>query len=153
MRRGVSFKIPNNYGTYLLEILKPIELSRYMWFILGEESYTVRDDELSELLFHEPTVMDGEAFGDLISQDQHYLIFLNLKAFPAGPVTDVETYEAFLDSPCEFALLIVDSTFVDIYCKNQRMIESFYDHALSCEFKEVAYLTDANDMRTTLTIW
>lgn len=153
MKRGISFTIPNNYGTYLKEILKPINLIRYRWFVGSEESYTVKDDKLDEPLFPDSAVIDGKTFADVINHGKQYLIFLNLKAFPSGPVTDVATYEAFLDSPCELVLLLIDSTFVDVYCKDQRMIESLYANALSCGFKEVAYLTDGNDTRTTLTIW
>lgn len=153
VKRGIHFKIPNTYGCFLADMLSPIDITSYSWFIGGEESYHVKNGDLHHPLFPEETEMDGETFSHLIHQDEHYLIFANLKAFSNGPVKDIETYEAFRKSNCDLALLIVDSTFVDMYCKNQQMIESLYTHALSHSFEDVAYLTDANNTRTSLTVW
>ncbi|WP_214762636.1 DUF2691 family protein [Exiguobacterium sp. s146] len=153
MKRGIRFNIPNTYGRFLTDMLSPIDIAAYSWFVGGEESYRVKNGNLDQPLFPEATEMDGETFSDLIHQDEHYLIFVNVKAFSKEPVKDIETYEAFRDSNCELTLLIVDSTFVDIYCKDETLLESFYQHALACGYEDVAYLTDANDTRTSLTVW
>lgn len=153
VKRGIHFKIPNTYGRFLADMLSPIDITSYSWFVGGEESYRVKNGDLHHPLFPEKTKMDGETFSHLIHQDEQYLIFANLKAFSKGPVKDIETYEAFRDSNCELTLLIVDSTFVDIYCKDETLLESLYQHALACGFGEVSYLTDANDTRTSLTVW
>ena len=134
-------------------MLSPIDIASYSWFVGGEESYRVKNSALDQPLFPEATEMDGETFSDSIHQDEQYLIFVNVKAFSKEPVKDIETYEAFRDSHCDLALLIVDSTFVDMYCKDQQMIESLYTHALSRSFEDVAYLTDTNDTKTSLTVW
>lgn len=152
VRHGISFKIPNTYGHFLTDMFSPVDITSYSWFVGGEESYSVKNGGLNQPLFPEEAEMDGDTFCHLIHQDEHYLIFANLKAFSKGPVKDIRTYETFLDSNCELVLLIVDSTFVDIYCKDQQLIESLYTHALSRSFEDVAYLTDANDTRTSLTV-
>ncbi len=153
VKRGIRFKIPNTYGRFLADMLSPIDFTSYSWFVGGEESYRVKDGDLDHPLFPEETEMDGETFSHLIHQDEHYLIFVNLKAFSKGPVKDIETYEVFRESHCELALLIVDSTFVDIYCKDEPLLESLYQHALACGYVYVFYMTDANDTRTSLTVW
>lgn len=153
MKRGIRFNIPNTYGRFLADMLSPVDVPAYSWFVGGEESYRVKNGGLDQPLFPEETEMDGETFSDLIHQDEQYLIFVNLKASSKGPVKDVETYEAFRDSNCELTLLIVDSTFVDLYCKDETLLESLYQHALACRFEDVSYLTDANDTRTSLTVW
>ncbi|MEK4110962.1 hypothetical protein ABIC86_001498 [Paenibacillus sp. DS2363] len=51
MNRGVRFEIPNAYGRFLGEILKPMEVSNFDWFIGEEESYFVVDDTLGDSLF------------------------------------------------------------------------------------------------------
>lgn len=153
VKRGISFKIPNTYGRFLTDMLSPIDITSYSWFVGGEESYRVKNDGLDQPLFPEETVMDGETFLNLIHPDEQYLMFANLKAFSKGPVKEIETYETFHDSNCDLTLLIIDCTFVDIYCKDQQMIESLYANALACSFEDVAYLTDANDVRTSLTVW
>lgn len=153
VKRGIRFNIPNAYGRFLADMLSPVDIPAYSWFVGGEESYCVKNSALNQPLFPEATEMDGETFSDLIHQDDHYLISANLKAFSKEPVKDIETYEAFRDSNCELALFIVDSTFVDMYCKDEPLLESLYQHALACRFEDVSYLTDANDTRTSLTVW
>ncbi len=153
VKRGIRFKIPNTYGRFLADMLSPVDIPAYSWFVGGEESYRVKNSALDQPLFPEATEMDGETFSDSIHQDEQYLIFVNVKAFSKEPVKDIETYEAFRDSNCELALLIVDSTFVDIYCKDEPLLESLYQHTLTCGFEDVSYLTHANDTRTSLTVW
>lgn len=51
MNRGIRFEIPNAYGRFLGEILKPMEVSNFDWFIGEEESYFVVDDTLGDSLF------------------------------------------------------------------------------------------------------
>lgn len=153
VKRGIRFKIPNTYGHFLADMLSPVDIHAYSWFVSGEESYRVKNGELDQPLFPEESEVDGETFSHLIHQDEHYLIFANLKAFSKGTIKDIETYEVFRESHCELALLIVDSTFVDIYCKDEPLLESLYQHTLTCGFEDVSYLTNANDTRTSLTIW
>lgn len=51
MKRGISFEIPNTYGSFLGEILKPIDIPNFDWLIGGEESYFIVDDTLGDSLF------------------------------------------------------------------------------------------------------
>lgn len=51
MNRGISFEIPNSYGSHLGEILKPIDITTFSWFIGGEESYFIVDDTLGVISF------------------------------------------------------------------------------------------------------
>ncbi len=53
MNRGISFESPNEYGTILGEVLKPIDTAIFKWRIGNGESYIVVDDELDEALFSE----------------------------------------------------------------------------------------------------
>lgn len=53
MRRGINFEIPNEYGSFLWEVLKPINITEFNWRIECEESYLVEEDKLGELLFLE----------------------------------------------------------------------------------------------------
>ncbi|WP_396021688.1 DUF2691 family protein [Bacillus cereus group sp. BfR-BA-01380] len=53
MRRGICFEIPNEYGSLLGEVLKPIDITAFSWRIGDGESYIVENDQLGKELFSE----------------------------------------------------------------------------------------------------
>jgi len=149
--RGLSFEIPNEYGQYLFDILNAFDFKQYFWKTGGEEAYFIENDELSTPLFPKPHVYTGEAFYKRISERDYYVIFADLKAFNDPlHVKEISTYEEFLNSKCEFVLLLVDCSYVTIYAKNHEVITALYAKALASEYENVAYITDENDERTTL---
>lgn len=153
LRRGLRFTIPNQYGQYLKAILSPIPLDSYQWNVVDEESYIVKDGQLDRLLFPESTVIDGHQFAELLTYHEHYLIFVDIKAFHSNMSSEIVTYEDFLHSTCEFALLVIDSQDVTIYCKDPQMLNSLYENAFLHEFEEIAYITSHNDSMTRLSCW
>ncbi|MCS3483374.1 hypothetical protein M2369_000862 [Bacillus sp. JUb11] len=38
MKRGMTFTIPNEYGVFLGEVLKPIDITKFSWRIDTEDS-------------------------------------------------------------------------------------------------------------------
>lgn len=153
LRRGLRFTIPNQYGQFLKAILSPIPLDSYQWNVVDEESYIVKDGQLDRLLFPESTVIDGHQFAELLTYHKHYLIFVDIKAFHSNMSSEIATYEDFLHSTCEFALLVTDSQDVTIYCKDQEMLNSLYENASWHGFEDVTYITSHNDSRTRLSCW
>lgn len=154
MKRGISFEIPNEYGTLLGEVLKPIDTTVFSWRIGNGESYIVVDDELNEELFSEDKkAIEGSELKNLLENNMYYIIFADLQAYPKGEFSDIETYEEFIESQCELVLLVVDSCYVTIYCKNKETIELLYKNATEYGFKNVKYITDENDTRTMLSVW
>ncbi|WP_269318269.1 DUF2691 family protein [Exiguobacterium sp. KJ 601] len=153
MRRGLRFTIPNQYGQFLKAILSPIPLDQYRWKVIDEESYIVKDGHLNRLLFSDSIVIDGRQFAELLTQHEHYLIFVDIKAFQSHMSSEIVTYEDFLHSTCEFALLVTDSQDVTIYCKDQEMLNSLYQNASWYGFEDVTYITRHNDSRTRLSCW
>lgn len=153
LRRGLRFTIPNQYGQFLKAILSPIPLDSYQWNVVDEESYIVKDGQLDRLLFPESTVIDGHQFAVLLTYHEHYLIFVDIKAFHSNMSSEIVTYEDFLHSTCEFALLVIDSQDVTIYCKDPQTLNSLYENAFLHEFEEIAYITSHNDSMTRLSCW
>ncbi|MBY0098326.1 DUF2691 family protein [Mesobacillus maritimus] len=154
MKRGVSFEIPNEYGSLLSKVLEPVDISTFSWRIGNGEAYKVVDGRLDENLFlgYKDSI-EGEDLKDLLENKPSYIIFADLQAYPSGELSYVETYEEFMGSKCEFVLLIVDCSYVTLYCKNKQSIELLYHHAKECGFKDVEYITDDNDARTSLIAW
>lgn len=153
LRRGLRFTIPNQYGQFLKAILSPIPLDSYQWNVVDEESYIVKDGQLDCLLFPESTVIDGHKFAELLTYHEHYLIFIDIKAFQPNMSSEIATYEDFLHSTCEFVLLVTDSQDVTIYCKDPQMLNSLYENASLHEFEDIAYITNHNDSMTRLSCW
>ncbi|ANU23065.1 hypothetical protein BCM40_06645 [Planococcus donghaensis] len=51
MRRGISFEIPNEWGKWLEEVFKPVDISTYYWQVGSRELYTMIDNESEKELF------------------------------------------------------------------------------------------------------
>ncbi|WP_054941160.1 DUF2691 family protein [Paenibacillus ihuae] len=152
MKRGITFKIPNGHGRILGEILKPFDVAAFHWYNGGEEAYF---SGMSEPLFPEQTFgMDGILLKESIENHDYYVIFADLKAYPKNKkVIDVRTYEEYLTSDCQFVLLVVDCTYITIYCKDKDKLEDLYHNAILQGFNDVEYTTDENDYRTGLSVW
>jgi len=48
MKRGLTLEIPNKYGSFLGEVLKPIDITTFSWCIGYGESYKVVNNQLDE---------------------------------------------------------------------------------------------------------
>ena len=154
MKRGIRFEAPNEYGNILAEILKPFALEDFCWKIGDCESYIAGDKGLERNLFPEgQTIMEGIELKNLLENNAYYVIFAELQAYPDSSFSVVENYGEFIDSDCELVLLVVDCIYVDLYCKDESMIELLYEHALKRRFKRVAYIAGKNDTRTRLSVW
>ncbi|TMV43302.1 DUF2691 family protein [Paenibacillus mesophilus] len=68
-------------------------------------------------------------------------------------IEDVLTYEEFLKSQCQLVLIVIDSSYLTVYCKDNKMIDDLYLNAIRKGFEKVEYITDENDFRTRLSVW
>ncbi|WP_340009077.1 DUF2691 family protein [Paenibacillus sp. FSL K6-0276] len=154
MRRGITFKIPNEHGKILGDLLKPFNTETFHWYIGGEESYFIQNDTLGEALFHKEIYgMDGRVLKELLESYEYYIIFANFKAFPKEKdVIDVQTYEEFLNSDCQLVLLVVDCEYATVYGKDQVKLEALYHNAIRNGYVDVQYITNENDFRTRLSV-
>ncbi|TWT06350.1 DUF2691 family protein [Planococcus sp. CPCC 101016] len=153
MKRGISFELPNEYGFFLAEILKPIDMTALSWRLGSGESYKVVNNELSENLFLEDEkLIEGKLLKKLLENNPYYVIVADLQAHPKGKVTEINTYEEFVKSECELVLLVVDCYYATVYCKNSEKLELLYTHAHNCGFENIEYITDENDGRTRLSV-
>ncbi|MNG14721.1 hypothetical protein D3C84_984960 [compost metagenome] len=98
--------------------------------------------------------MKGQDLSEILKSCRYYVIFANLKAYPKGErIEDVLTYEAFLKSQCHLVLIVIDSSYLTVYCKDSKMLEDLYLNAINKGFEKVEYITDENDFRTRLSVW
>lgn len=154
MKRGISFEISNEYGNFLKEILEPIDITLYDWYIGGEESYAVENNHLEPLFLQEIYGMEGTTLKHIIEKPNQYLIFLNIKAFTKGKqVVEVSTFEEYVKSDCQLVLIVIDSSYVIIYCKENDKLEQLYRNAVVKGYNKLEYMTNDNDFRTKLSVW
>lgn len=50
MKRGITFEIPNEYGHFAADILKPFPISSFTWLIGDGEVYITDGNQLDESL-------------------------------------------------------------------------------------------------------
>jgi hypothetical protein len=156
VNRGSAFKIPNEYGRFIKDILEPLDCSEYDWlFGDGQVLKTVDGHLIDEELFHsdESTICGSELI-ERINHISYYSIFADLKGFPKKRMMiKVDTYGDFLMSDCEIVLLITDSVYVSVYCKDENLLEHLHNNAIIKEYQAVEYITDGNDARTGMVAW
>lgn len=149
--RGITFEIPNAYGKYLFDILSDINLNGLAWRIGEGESYNIEKNTLGKPLFPSTGLVNGDTLYKNISKDEYYLIFVDLKAYPnKSDVKEIATYPEFIESECQFVLLIVDSSYVAIYSKDQKIIHQLFSKGISVGYENIQYITEENDENTTL---
>ncbi len=142
MNIGMKFKIPNEYGNYLKQILDKIDSDNYTWKIEETEVYKV---ELTDLF-----TMDKYSnydFKKIISQDRYYTVFTNIKLYEKEDKTIIRNYENFLNSTCILILLVTDNIFVEIYSKSENILKIIYENALKNKFTDISYITKNNFKR------
>ena len=158
--QGLLFEIKNEYGKQLSDILTEIVNPSWYWSIGPGESYKPgglykkeRDPKMLEVLFPS-NAMDGEAFLKLISTGEYYLIFADLKAFPTSEsVVEINSYEDFLKSSCQLALLVIDSVYVSIVLKEQQMIDKLLECVEAIGYSNIKFLTDENETDSLFSVW
>lgn len=144
--RGIKFEIPNSRGSFISEILNGLCVEQYVWKISEDQvSFGEGNLFLSE-------VLNGQNFKETIYYSPYKIFFVNLQAYPIGSklneLNELNSYEDFLKSDCEIAMFICDSSFVDVYVKNEKIINKIKYNSEQCDFKEIDYITDENDLNT-----
>ena len=148
--RGLSFKISNPRGFPLLEIFTCVNVNNYCWYVVGSQNDTW--DSKMERLLLDHSRYDGFSFSETIKQE-HFVIFLKLQAyFPHDEYGELLSYDDFQKSKCQLLVLMHDCCYVDMYIKDQAIIEETYQYVVSSGYQNVRYLKDDNDTRTRLSV-
>ncbi len=143
--KGISFEIPNKYGTYLSEILEPLPYAEFQWSIDDDEIYKIKDGEfLSEGLFKDMSnVLSGNELYEIASSCSQYLIFITLRAFNKyGNIVTVNNYQNFLESDCQIILGVYDCSYVMLWCKDSRLVSMLFHYFHEKVFDNLKYITE-----------
>ena len=147
MIRGVSLKITRKTNRILNEILSNVDVSKYNWYSIEDQKEAWSFSEDGETEFLEDICYQGVCFGELINKN-HYIIFLKLEAYQKETnCYNVHSYEEFQNSECKIIILIYDCDFIEIYAKEEDIIQNIYENLQQKKFGNVEFITDVNDVR------
>lgn len=151
MKRGITYEIPNEYGSFISDILEPLSSLDLLWSLGEQEIYKVKDNELkNEPLFLSNVTIESKIFWNSLKDNEYYVVFSELKAYSTEDIVPIKTYMDFQKSNCQLVLLIADCTIVTLYCKDPQLLETLYKKAIIMEYKNIEYITDENNGRTVL---
>jgi hypothetical protein len=148
MNIGIKFKILNEYGNYLKQILNNIYDLNYIWKIVEDEIYVANNKVNDGFLFpQEKTILTNTEFVNIISQESYYTVFANIKLFLKEDEGVINNYTDFIKSSCILVLFITDNEFVEVYSKDENMLKTIYKNAVENNFSSIGYITEDNFKR------
>jgi hypothetical protein len=141
MKIGVRFEISNEYGKFISDVLQPFNYIQYKWQINNDEIYVIHDGKFThEWLFTENLIYEFEFF-NLVNDNIYYMIFSTLKAFPKEETPiKIDTYEEFVKSKCELIMMVADSSYVELHCKDISLIDKLYNNAKTKGYENIKYI-------------
>ena len=150
MIRGIEFKINIQHKDILNEILKDISLDNYDFYISEDE--VICDNGKAQMQI--PKKGDRKLFENLAIYIPYYVDFINLRAYKKGQEEDqVNNYNEFVNSECQFIILIVDGQYLEIYAKSDNLILQFIKNAVQLKGEEIKIKTDYDDGRVRMSVW
>lgn len=151
--KGIEFKIPNEYDKYLGKILEKVNDNNYIWKIEEDEIYLEQNENNNnENLFQNNRYSNVE-FQERIFSQKYYMIFANIKMYLEEDNIEINIYEDFIKSKCILILLVTDNEFVEVYSKDQDILDIIYKNAITNKFKDVMYISNNNYKRKELSAY
>ena len=150
---GLAIRVKNEPGDFLNKIFHGIDFTKYIWEI-NEDDFIYSSNNKDMKRLFDGNIISGEEFLKCISRDNYYMIFADIKAYPAGSTpVNIDTYKDYLESNCQIILLCADSTFVDFYSKDSDILNRVRKNCIDNRFERVTIITEDNDSRTRMSVW
>lgn len=122
------------------KIFHGIDSSNFRWKLECEEVF----GEYGEF-FCDKTDYINNDFQNMV-QKKHYPVHLNLQMYyKNSDVNEINNYDQFLISSCQLIIFIVDNVFVEIYAKNQTILERILKNAVDFYFSNIEYINESLD--------
>lgn len=150
---GVTFKLKNEYSNFLFKIFDKVDIDNFIWYIADNEIiYKDKNNNLKTSIFNQDT-MHGTNFLKCIEIEEYYLVYADIKAFNNRiQITNIDTYDDFVNSDCQIALFCTDTIYVELYCKSKIMLGEIIENCKKFGFDELQILTKENDNRTKFSL-
>lgn len=139
---GLQFRVKNEYDSYLRKILQHVNVQNYKWVVITDDVINSLTKSDVAGLF-DSNIISGQELFNRIQQENYYLIFIDLKAFPINSVqSEIKTYQDFIQSSCQIILLCVDSEFFEFYSKERSILDVVYNNCINFDFKDIRYISE-----------
>lgn len=149
MIRGISFLIPNKYGSVLKLIFENVNVEAFTWYnIEGQDQVFGAHNAF----IFDQNQYSGEQFKRIIEQDDYYTLSVKLQASPINQFENINNYNDFLNGVTQIVLLICDGIYVEVYIKDWQIVNIIKSNAQRYHFSDIEYITDENDQRTAFNV-
>lgn len=151
MIRGIFCTVSQTFnGKLLWDMFKCFANEKYAWHVIDDQSEIWANSNNND--FFEFDCYNTKEFLKCVSRN-HYAVFLKLQIYnEIHEFSKLHTYDDFLNSDCLMAVLINDCEFVEIYIKDEKILNRLYDSLVAVGCKSIEYLTDDNDSRAKLNV-
>ncbi|KAA0548436.1 DUF2691 family protein [Bacillus sp. BGMRC 2118] len=114
------------------------------WYVSISETHPVVDGELENGdLFEVIGFIEGTELKKLLTKNVHYSVFLTLRGFPKNYSEEemkqniFSDLKGFLDSSCEFCLMIVDAGYFYVVMKDSSLVQEALEHFNTLEVENI----------------
>jgi hypothetical protein len=146
---GIKFEIENEYSNYLEKILEDINESYYLWKVPEAEIYI----ENGTNIFLDD-IYSNDEFQKMIGIKRYYTVFANIQLYDRSiNLIDINTYEDFINSNCQLILFVTDNIFVDIYGKNDEMLDKVYRNAKKYNFDNLKIIHSKDNIKKSFSAY
>lgn len=138
---GIEF---NSEGNILNKLFKDINFDNYIGDIVQQEALFKHQEEIKL-----PSIIKGSTLKSYLNED-YFFIFLNLRLYPKEKeIVTINNLQDYMNSECQIMILIHDVTYLEIYSKNQDILEKICN-VLKKEKVSYTVKTEENDNRTEM---
>ena len=142
MKRGIEFELSDGAGKLLLALLR-LPTLRSMTAICNEYE-AVTDQGNLEL----PTMVSAGELANDLEEKTPMVLFLNLKLLPPGEACgELSDYADFLCSNACLVCLITDLRYVEVYGKDEMLLETIAETAREIGALEVRWKDEKDGRR------
>ncbi len=122
--KGIQFNIENKSLDFIYNLLKGISSSDFVWKISEDEVYKNAPGDkfpFASRLF-EQEIYDNDIFFETI-KEENYAIFCNIQLYKKDDnISYISNANDFINSKCKMIFLLTDDCFVEIYCKEKKLM-------------------------------
>lgn len=144
--RGIEIVFPVHSKLHLTNLLKNVPLDNYQ--IVIPDGMVYQNNFRIEI----PAKMSLEQILDLVDNST-LILSLILQSFPRNAqIVEITTYDVFLQSDCNFLMLIYDHCYIDIYGKVDHWLLQVAENAKSEGAINITVKTNETDGRYFLDV-
>lgn len=145
---GLKFEIPNEWGKFINKIIYNLNSKDFKWYIPHDEVH-LKEDFLFDNLYY-----DNESFQEVLNKEDYYIVHANIQVYNINdPIIEINNYDDFLKSKCLLYIIIIDSSFVALYSKDESILNEIKSNALNNNFKNIEDLNDTNSRINFKILW